>query len=293
MEKLLDNRIVRTIGILILAVAFVIVGSVIGQLVLLPVALIYDSENMLYILQFLSMGGIWLLCVLFFAIRKDERRFFKLLFSKSKGNSLKYILGLGVPFGIGINLLATFIAIKCGNIHIHFSSANMWLLLAYLVAIFVQSSAEEAVARWFIYQKLRAIFVEYPIVPIFINATVFSLLHVFNEGITIVAIVNIALVGILYSFFIYYYDCFWGAVLAHTGWNFCQSIIMGLPNSGAVMPYSLYRLDDVITRNGFAYDTVFGIEGSWLAMVILAVSCVVIFILGRKHGGKNIEGQKA
>ncbi len=45
----------------------------------------------------------------------------------------------------------------------------------------------------------------------------------------------------------------------HTAWNFMQNIVLGLPNSGANVPYSIFKLEEGAS-NSFFYDTGFGIE---------------------------------
>lgn len=44
----------------------------------------------------------------------------------------------------------------------------------------------------------------------------------------------------------------------------------------------MFKLD--ASRNNFAFDSTFGIEGSILAMVLSIITCVGLYWFGRKNG---------
>ena len=75
---------------------------------------------------------------------------------------------------------------------------------------------------------------------------------------------------------------------AHTAWNYTQNIIFGLPNSGIVSSYSVFKLDAASARDGLFYSTSFGVEGSIGANVIIGAVILIVLIaaLVRKRGEK-------
>ena len=77
-------------------------------------------------------------------------------------------------------------------------------------------------------------------------------------------------------------DSLWCAMAAHTAWNFTQNMILGLPNSGIVSPFSVFKLDAASAVNSYAYNVGFGIEGTVMAIIVLIVSSVLIFVLYHK-----------
>lgn len=99
-------------------------------------------------------------------------------------------------------------------------------------------------------------------------------------------IINILAVGVFYALMVYYTDSIWFPMAHHAAWNFTQNILLDLPNSGNVVPYSVFKIDAASATSSFAYDTRFGIEGSVLATLMMIVGCVILFLWGRKHGKK-------
>ena len=65
--------------------------------------------------------------------------------------------------------------------------------------------------------------------------------------------------------------------------------MFGLPNSGMVVPYSVFRLDASTASDSFAYNVGFGIEGTLFADIVLILACVAICLWGRKNGKKPSE----
>ena len=110
----------------------------------------------------------------------------------------------------------------------------------------------------------------------------FAILHLGNEGVTALSVLNIFVVGILFAFMVYYMDSLWCAMAMHAAWNFTQNILFGLPNSGLVSPYSVFRLDAAAAKSSFAYNVGFGIEGTLFADAVLILACVCMYLWGRR-----------
>ena len=103
------------------------------------------------------------------------------------------------------------------------------------------------------------------------------------------AIVDLVVTGLLFSAMVYYFDSLWMAMAAHAGWNFTQSILAGLPNSGNVVPYSVFSLDAASARDSFFYNVAFGVEGTVPAIAIQVVVLVALVAIGIKLGGKPTD----
>ncbi|MDE5995740.1 MAG: CPBP family intramembrane metalloprotease [Eubacterium sp.] len=236
------------------------------------------------ILRYSSFAGIWILAILYMRFTKKNRPILKTLGRSALGNTLKNLL-LGIGIGFGLNGICVLAAWLHKDIVLHYDTFQPGYLLLIFIAVFIQSSAEELVCRGFLYQRLMRSYKK-PVVAIIGNALLFALLHLLNAGVTALSVLNILIVGILFSFIVYYMDSLWCAMAVHTAWNFTQNIIFGLPNSGMTASYSVFRLDTETANNSFAYDIGFGVEGTLFVSVVLIVACVSIYVWGRKHGKK-------
>jgi len=276
--------------ILTLIVAFLLLlaGQELGKVMVKPM-LNSDNSAIVFAGFYAAFIGIWVILLLATLIRKKNRvDFEKLKMHKSK---IGISFTLGLICGIGMNLLVAIVAMLHGDIHLQFGGFNLVYFLLFIVCVTIQSGAEELTCRWFIYNRVLRAFPKWPVIAIISNAALFSALHLGNPGVTAMSLLNIMIVGLLYSLMVYYYDSFWGAVIAHTSWNFCQNILLGLPNSGIVSVYSVFQLDGSPIRGSFAYHTDFGIEGTILTNVLLMLCCVGVIYFGRKK--KLAEAQVA
>ena len=237
--------------------------------------------------------GVWALVLLVIAAFPKNRPILGAFESKLRGNTWKYF-GIGLAIGFGMNALCAAAALMNGDIHIYFDSFSPAAFVLMFIAVFIQSSSEEALCRIFVYQRLRRVY-RSPVVAIIGNSVIFAMYHLLNPGVSATAIANILLCGVLLSLIVYYFESFWCAAAIHTAWNFTQNTILGLPNSGIVMPYSVFKLDAGSASKSFAYDPAFGIEGTVLSCLVLACVAVCVFICGRRCNArlKDIWGEQA
>lgn len=237
--------------------------------------------------------SVWICGLVIIALFKGYRPMLKAFSPKLKGNNIKSALTLGLALGMGLNLLIALAAMAAGSIKIHYVGMGPGVFILLLTAVFIQSGAEELVARVFIYQRLRKDFPKWPAVAILGNGLFFFLMHISNPGMTAISSIMMVLVAVLYSLVVYYFDSIWIPIVAHATWNFTQSIILGLSNSGIVLPASIFYLD--AATDSFAYDPTFGIEGSILSFVLNLAVCLAIFYFGRKKGAleTNIWSEEA
>jgi membrane protease YdiL (CAAX protease family) len=231
--------------------------------------------------HYMSFLGIWILTLIYFAVTSANRPLMKALTTKTRGNNLKmFALGLGI--GLGMNLLCAFIAMANGDIRLTFSSFRPISFLVIFAAVFVQSSAEELLCRVFVYHRLMRRYGK-SVLAVLVNSAFFALNHIFNDGISVLAMLNIFLYGLLFSAMVVYMDSPWATMTAHTAWNFCQNILLGLPNSGNVLPYSVFKLETATATDSFAYSVAFGLEGTITACVTLFAVAALIVWWGTKH----------
>ena len=258
----------------------------IGQLLMFIVLLIigraagFSSDVWNTAILYFAFFGVWIAFFLNALLRKN-RPLFKAYGTGLSGNRIPELL-VGLLLGFGMNGLLILFAMMHGDVHLYFDRFEIVPFFILLLAVFIQSAAEEIMCRGFIYQRVLRTYRGKFLLAALVNGIFFGLIHMTNDGATPIAIIDIIICGIQYSAMVYYFDSLWMAMGAHAGWNFTQSILAGLPNSGNVFPYSIFRLDAATASNSFFYDVGFGVEGTIPAVIMEIAVTVAIVLIGRK-----------
>lgn len=238
------------------------------------------SDNMgAFLSDYLLTAGVWIAGLLFMAIPKKNRPMLKALAPNRTANNLKGIL-IGLLLGFGANGFCVLMSVITGDIKLSYNGIDPLVLVVFLIAVFIQSSSEELTDRVYLYQKLRRRY-RNPLVAILFSSVVFMAMHMANPGFTVVAGSQIFLAGLIWALIVYYYDSVWVAFWFHAAWNYTQNIIFGLPNSGVVSEYSIFRLEAASARNGLFYNVNFGVEGSIGSSLILLVILIALIVINR------------
>ena len=235
----------------------------------------YSSAEFLF--MYFSFIGIWVFFVLFCLPKRNHR----ILGGLRRGSFRMAMIGL--LLGFGTNALCILFALLHKDISISFNRFSAVPFFSFLIAVTIQSGAEEIADRAYLYQKLRRRY-KSPVVAIAGNSIIFACLHLMNPGVTFFSILDIFLTGVAFSLFVYYYDELWAAILMHAGWNFSQSIFFGLPNSGIVSDYSVFRLEAASARDSFFYSADFGVEGSIFSVLVQLATIIVLVLINRGKG---------
>lgn len=194
------------------------------------------------------------------------------------------MLGIGLLLGFLTNFFCILCALIHGDIKLYFETSLSQLpyFIFSLLCVCIQSSSEELWCRGFLYERLHE---RYPLwVAIAVNGALFGLLHVFNPGASAIPIIGIMVCGVSYSLLRWYTGNIWIAMGIHTGWNFTQNFIFGLPNSGLVSETSVFHLDAATGISSLIYDWDFGVEGGLPALFIDALLGVLIIVLAVRSG---------
>ena len=72
----------------------------------------------------------------------------------------------------------------------------------------------------------------------------------------------------------------------HTAWNYTQSLLLGLPNSGIVSEKALLHLD--AASDSLFYSSAFGLEGG-ITAVILQLALIAVMQKQHFDNGKQSE----
>ena len=225
--------------------------------------------------------AIWLSFMLAIVLIKKNRYILDKIKYKNGGNTFKNLL---IGFGIGflMNGTCALTAYLHGDIKLRFDKFEFFPILLMFIVVFIQSSAEELACRGFMYQRIAYRY-KYPWAPTIITAVFFMAIHLGNDHISLMPILDLFMSGLVFGAMILYFDSIWMAMGCHTTWNFTQNILLGLPNSGSVSSYSIFVLDRNSARGSFAYDVGFGLEGSIMSIVVQVISLALMIYVYRKY----------
>lgn len=100
-----------------------------------------------------------------------------------------------------------------------------------------------------------------------VSALFFSIVHGGNPNVSMLGLINIALVGILFAYMFDVTQSLWLPIGYHLTWNYFQGNVFGFAVSG-LKPHGIYQVDasggsDLITGGAF------GIEGGLMATLLI------------------------
>lgn len=121
-----------------------------------------------------------------------------------------------------------------------------------------------------------------PLPALIISSVLFSLLHFFNPEFSLMAFINIILAGLILGLSLYAFGDLWAPIGFHLTWNWAQGYVLGIPVSGTTR--SGFFRTDIAGRNVLLTGGEFGAEGTLSCSVVLAVGCVILFLIAKKNG---------
>jgi hypothetical protein len=209
-----------------------------------------------------------------FYVRRIEKRQPGELAVRGMGREL----ATGLLVGAGM-VLATFAVLAALGVY-KFGGVNALtvVLLMPLADLVLVGMAEEMVFRGIIFGVTERALGSKP--AIVISALLFSLAHLSNEGMSVLAVATIAAYGVLQAAIYMKTRRLWACIGTHVAWNYCVSQVFSATVSG-------HAATDGLLRGELAGDAVltggaFGVEASLVAVVL--IGAVAVFWLRRALG---------
>lgn len=184
-------------------------------------------------------------------------------------------LGLGVLLGSGTMTLIVLALVLAGVLRIDnvapmsAASAAM-LLLPWILIWLVQSMHEETLARGYGFIQIARSLGFWP--AALLSSTAFAACHLGNSGETTLGLINAGLLGFALAYTLRRTGSLWLALGFHASWNFTQSTVLGLSNSGSIAQDALLRF--TLAGPEFLTGGSAGPEGGALASVAAIVLMV-------------------
>ena len=187
-----------------------------------------------------------------------------------------YLLGMLIAFAmfsacIGICTVSG--AMKFGGYTLN---GEYLMIVLLFLGFMVQGASEETVCRGFMMTSFGSKGGAFA--GMLFNSLVFGSLHLLNNGVTLLSMLNLILFGVFMSVLVLKLNSIWMACAIHTVWNFVQGNFYGVLVSGGSFGTSVFKFTSVEGKeliNGGA----FGMEGGLATTAILTVSIVIVLLL--------------
>ncbi|WKK70487.1 CPBP family intramembrane metalloprotease [Rathayibacter oskolensis] len=265
----------------IVGAVVITVGTVLGDLIGSAVLGAPRPTDTRYQFTELFLFGTTLLLLFLWVRLKEKRRFSSIGFRGA--NPVGKVL-LGLVIGAAMMTLGVLIPWSLGEYAIDVSphttlGASALVPVALLLPVFlVQASTEEAVLRGYMLQVAgRQI---NGVVAIVAGSVLFAVLHLDFEPIVLA---NITLYAVFASFLALGQGNLWLVAGIHTGWNYFQGNVFGLPVSGNAEASSLFAFGPAPDSQALLTGGDFGVEASLVGTAILAIATVIAVTYYRRQ----------
>jgi membrane protease YdiL (CAAX protease family) len=254
-SRLMANPLVRIVlGVVLTFVAVPLTMIIVSQLVAKPYRIVWP--------QLLAAVLVW------FGYRFYVRRIEKRQPTELATLGMARELGAGLLLGAGLVALTFAVLAALGAYRFGGVNALSIMLLVPLAELVLVGMAEEMMFRGVIFGVIeRSLGSKLAIV---ISALVFSLGHLPNEGVSVLAIAVIAAYGVLQAALYMKTRRLWACIGTHIAWNYCVSQVFSSTVSGHAATDGLLRGE--LVGNAMLTGGVFGVEGSLVALLLIAAA---------------------
>ncbi len=257
---------------------FYSLDSWLNQLAQSPYALVSASELVLY----LAISFLPSVLLLWLWLKFVEKRPFWTLGLERQGAVIKYLRGILLGFMlfaavIGILLVSGGVTGVGGDPRHVGPGALGGVLLTY-IGWTLQGPTEELLTRGWLLPVLGARYK--PGLGIAISSILFGLIHAFNIGFSLFALLNLVLFGLLMALYALNDGSLWGVFSIHAAWNWTEGNVFGTLVSGFNEPGGqLFVLRPV--GPGWLTGAAFGPEGGLAVMIVLLAAIAGVILWGR------------
>ena len=222
---------------------------------------------------FLTIAGV-IACILLAKI--IDKRKLRDLGMEKKGFLKEY--GKGILLGFGVFSIIILIEAILGAYTfdgINPINVSTLLLILFAIGFMIQSFEEEIIMRGYLLPSVVA--KHSALTGVIVSSVVFSLIHLSNASFSIVAFINIVLIGLVFGLLYVITDNIWVVSGFHFIWNFAQGCIYGIEVSGTNLNVSLLKSTQVVGKelvNGGS----FGAEGGIITTVMITVLIILLLV---------------
>ncbi|MEO8235647.1 MAG: CPBP family intramembrane glutamic endopeptidase [Flavobacterium sp.] len=280
-----EKRLPHLVIAILLVMAFLIVGQVIGVFASMPIETIIkkgtdvtwkSTENLLVML---FLGNTPVILAVYLWMRFYEKRPFKNLGFQINKSIPNYFFGIFIGIilfcsVVGLLSLFNFMTWEEGSPAMQGITVILPTTLL-LLGFVIQGATEEILCRGWLMQIIGARYNVWT--GILVSASLFGLLHCLNDNVTPLSIINIIVVGIFFSLFALRQGSLWGACGLHSIWNWLQGNFFGLQVSGTETGPTILNLKEI--GPDWITGGAFGPEGGFATTIVLCVGIAILLLL--------------
>ena len=240
------------------------------------------SFNLFSTLYFQLGVFVFIALVIFFWVKVVEKRPIRTL-GFFKGHIWLNLLkgwGLGTLLLL-VSFLGTYLLGGLEFVKVDFSQKTLLYILSLIPFWFIQGGTEELVTRgWLLQTVTNKLNLSWGIA---ISSSLFSMLHLGNQGVTALSLISIVLVGVLMALYMLKTDNIWGVAALHGAWNFAQGNLVGVAVSGQNAGGSLLHFQARSGVPDWLSGGAFGLEGNLVTCLVLLVGIVILRLQLKKE----------
>ena len=241
---------------------------------------------------FLFVGYLPVVALVFLWVWRWEKRGPLTLGLQLRG-AVRYGIG-GFALGAGLIVVGMILLLTSGDTTLDFdqSSIQGWAVvlpaLIVLAGWTVQGLTEEVIFRGWLLQNTGVQLG--PLLGAIVATALFALVHFANPGITLLAAINLVLIGVLFTVMALLEGGIWAASGFHIAWNWVQSNIFGFKVSGLdIGGGSIVRI--VPSESSEITGGDFGFEGSVAATVTIVIGILLLLAVSSRVEGLGTSGE--
>jgi membrane protease YdiL (CAAX protease family) len=254
-SRLMANPLVRIVlGIVLTFAAVPLTMIIASQLVAKPYRIVWP--------QLLAAVLVW------FGYRFYVRRIEKRQPTELATPGMARELGTGLLLGAGLVALTFAVLAALGAYRFDGVNALSIMMLVPLAELVLVGMAEEMMFRGVIFGVTERSLGSKP--AIVISALVFSLAHLPNDGVSVLAIAVIAAYGVMQAALYMKTRRLWACIGTHIAWNYCVSQVFSSTVSGHAATDGVLRGE--LAGNAMLTGGVFGVEASLIVLLLIAAA---------------------
>ncbi|WP_332854547.1 CPBP family intramembrane glutamic endopeptidase [Duganella sp. S19_KUP01_CR8] len=254
-SRLMANPMVRIVLGLVLTFAAVPLTMIVAsQLVAKPYRIMWP--------QLLAAVFVW------FGYRFYVRRIEKRQPTELATQGMAREVGIGLLIGAGLVMSSFAVLGALGAYRFEGVNALSFAMLLPLAELVLVGMAEEMMFRGVIFGVIERSLGSKP--AIVISALLFSLGHLPNDGISVLAIASLVAYGVLQAALYMKTRRLWVCIGTHIAWNYCVSTVFSSTVSGHAATDGLLRGE--LAGDALLTGGVFGVEASLIVFLLIAAA---------------------